>query len=162
MKFLSDSEAPLPKAFLAAAELALNFELRMAFSEPEVSVDRVKVLVEDVGRWNIPLSAVDLEFLVRRRVEAMMSQLAGSPDDIGRIEEVRKIVDLLHVLPVDITFWQIQNDYYRTARMAYLDFLLSARTGDETARGWIEAFRRLGQALWFNIDAVLPGEESGA
>jgi hypothetical protein len=68
----------------------------------------------------------------------------------------------LNSLPVDITFWQIQNDYYRIARMAYLDFLQRHRAGDEKARTWIEAFRKLGQSLWFSIDAVLPLEEKTA
>lgn len=117
MTFLSESGAPLPKPFLAAAELALNFELRKAFSEPEVSVEKVQALSEDIRRWNIPLSEIDLEFLVRHRVEAMIKQLSAAPGAIEQIEEIQKIIDMLQSLPMEITFWQIQNDYYRTARM---------------------------------------------
>jgi alpha-amylase/alpha-mannosidase (GH57 family) len=162
MTFLAESGAPLPKPFSAAAELALNVELRRAFSEPEVSIEKVRILAEDIRRWNVPLSAVDLEFLVRHRVEAMMGRLASAPDDIGQIEEVRKIIDLLNSLPVDVKFWQAQNDYYRAARMAYLDFLLRSRSGDDQAGAWIDAFRKLGRSLWFNIDAILPREEVGS
>jgi hypothetical protein len=160
MTFLADSGAPLPKPFLAAAELALNFGLRTAFSEPDVVVEEVQVLAGDIRRWNVPLYAVDLEFLVRQRLEALMKQLAAGPGDTAKIEEIGKIIELVRPLPVDIIYWQVQNDYYRVARMAYLDFLLSARAGDEAARAWLEAFRGLGQALWFSIDAVLPREET--
>ncbi|MDH4161605.1 MAG: DUF3536 domain-containing protein [Nitrospirota bacterium] len=159
MIFLAGTGAPLPKPFLAAAEMALNFELWKAFSEAAVNVERVQVLAEDIKRWSVPLSAVDLEFLVRHRAEDMMRRLVADPNDVLQIEELCKIVELLRLLPVDITFWQIQNDYYRMARMAYVDFLVSERAGDEKARTWNDAFRRLGQALWFNIDSILPKEE---
>jgi hypothetical protein len=162
MTFLAESGAPLPRPFVTAAELALNFELRRAFLEDPVNVERVRGLSDDIRRWNVQLFAVDLEFPVRRRVEEMMKRLATDPDDVGRMEEVRKIVELLNPLPVDINFWQIQNDYYRIARMAYLDHLLSGQSGDEHARAWIDSFRQLGLALWFNISAVLPREEEPA
>jgi alpha-amylase/alpha-mannosidase (GH57 family) len=162
MAFLAGSGAPLPRPFLAAAELALNSELRKAFSEQEVSSERVQVLAEEVRRWNIQLFAVDLEFLVRHRIEAMMKQLLDAPANKAQVDEVKKIIELLHPLPVDITFWQIQNDYYRLARMTYLDFLRRALAGDREAREWMDSFRALGRSIWFNIDAVLPrsgGEE---
>jgi alpha-amylase/alpha-mannosidase (GH57 family) len=162
MMFLSDTGAPIPKPFVAAAELALNVELRRAFLEDAVSVERVRTLAEDVQRWIVPLSVVDLEFLVRHRMEEMMRRLDEEPGDVVQIEEIRKIVELLHDLPMDITFWQIQNEYYRLARMAYLDFLLRSRTGDGHAIAWIDAFRKLGQSLWFNTNAVLPREEGAS
>ncbi len=163
MVFLAESDAPVPKPFLTAAELALNVELRKAFSEPEVSVERVQAIAEDVRKWNIPLSAVDLEFHMRHRVGAMMRRLAADPDDTAQIEETQKIVALLNTLPLDVTYWQVQNDYFRIMRRAYPDFRLREETGDEAARAWIEAFRRLGYSLWFNVDAVLPrGEKPDA
>lgn len=161
MGFLADSGAPLPKPFLAAAELALDYELRKAFLEESVSSERVQTLAEDVRRWNVQLSSVDLEFLVRHRLEDAMKRFAAEPKSVGQIEEVRKIVDLLRSLPVDITFWQIQNDYYQIALRSYRDFLGRARSGDETAAAWIDAYRALGQSLWFNINAVLPREGEG-
>lgn len=159
MIFLDDSGAPLPKPFVAAAELSLNFELRKEFSEAEVSVEKVKALSDDIRRWHVPLSAVDLEFLVRHRVEDMMRRLLGDPSDEKLIGEITKIVELLQQLAVDVNYWQIQNDFYRAARMAYLDFLRSARSGDAAAGSWVDAFRRLGQTIWFNVEAVLPDGE---
>jgi alpha-amylase/alpha-mannosidase (GH57 family) len=159
MHFLSDSKAPLPKPFLSAAELALNFELRTAFSEPEVTAEKVQTLADDIRTWGIPLSAVDLEFLVRHRLENMMGHLSEEPGDLAQIDEMRKIVELLRPLPVEINYWQVQNGYFRTARLAYLDFFRRARVGDAEASAWLEAFRRLGDELWFNTGAVFPHEE---
>jgi hypothetical protein len=37
-----------------------------------------------------------------------------------------------------------------------MDFLLRARSGDKVAQNWIEAVKRLGQSLFFNIEIMLP------
>jgi alpha-amylase/alpha-mannosidase (GH57 family) len=162
MSFLSDSGAPLPKPFITAAELALNFELYRAFSEMEVSVEKVREIVDDIRRWNVPLSAIDLEFLVRRRLEAMMQRLSADPDDLKLLDELRKIIELFQAIPADINYWQVQNSYYHMARIVYPKRIAGGRTGDEQARAWTEAFRRLGSSLAFNIDAVLPQEQKTA
>ncbi len=163
MAVLAESGAPLPLPFIAAAEVALNFELRTAFLSEVVNAERVRSLAEDIRRWNIRLFGVDLEFQVRHRVEAMMRRLSGDPGNRELMAEVRKIVELLHLLPLDVTLWQIQNDYFRTARMAYLDYLLRLRAEEDgDARLWIEEFRALGEALRFTINAVLPREEAAA
>ncbi len=162
MTFLAETGAPLPKPFLAAAELALNIELRSAFSDEEIDAEKVRTLADDVRQWDIPLHAVDLEFLIRRRIEASMDRLAGDPDDRALLERTREIIELQQTLPLDINYWGAQNSYYRTARMAYLDYLLAARRGDDRAAGWIAAFRALGLALRFNIGAILPSEDASS
>jgi hypothetical protein len=50
----------------------------------------------------------------------------------------------------------VQNDYYTLAKTTYLDYLAKARSGDEGAGIWLDAFRKLGETFHFNLGAVLP------
>lgn len=158
MAFLQETGMPLPRAFLTAAELTLNHDLRRAFSGGEIDVDLARSAAADVTRWQLPMDAVSLEFEARRRIEQQMERLREHPFDLPLLQSIRHMLEILEPLPMEINYWQMQNVYYTIARMAYLGYVLRKQAGDAEAAAWIDEFRSLGQVLWFNVNAILPEE----
>ncbi len=161
MAFLQETGIPLPRAFLTAAELTLNHDLKRAFSGERIDIETVRAAAEDVQKWSLGIDSIEVEFKARHRAEQMMAEVFKDPFNLAVLKETRQVIELLQLLPMEINYWQMQNAYYRTARAAYVGFLMRAKAGDSEAAEWAEEFKGLGRALSFNIDAILPRGDSG-
>jgi alpha-amylase/alpha-mannosidase (GH57 family) len=156
MGFLQEAGMPIPKAFLTAAEFALNVDLRKSFEEEEIVGERIKGIVDTIRKWDVSLFEVALEFSVRRKAEALMSALERGPGAPGLLPEVSKVIELSQSLPIDMNYWQLQNTYYRIIKGGYGNFAARAGSGDEEAAAWVKSFAHLGEILAFNVAAVAP------
>jgi hypothetical protein len=159
MAFLQETGIPLPRAFLTAAELTLNHDLKRAFSGERIDIEKVRSAADDVRRWSLGIDSVEVEFKARHRAEQMMDGVFRDPFNLAVLREARQVIELLQLLPMEINYWQMQNTYYRIAKVAYVDFLMRASAGDSEAIECIDEFKGLGVDLRFNIEAVLPREK---
>ncbi|MGA6927119.1 MAG: DUF3536 domain-containing protein, partial [Desulfosarcina sp.] len=71
LRFVHDSDNPMPKALSTAAEIVISSDLNRAFSQAELDVDSIRSLVEDARRMGIALDADTLEFTLRQNLERM-------------------------------------------------------------------------------------------
>jgi len=120
----------------------------------------VRSAAEDISKWHLGIDSIEVEFKARHRAEQMMARFLTDPFDLLALKETREVIELLKLLPMEVNYWQMQNIYYMTARVAYVGFLMRAKAGDKEAAQWIEEFKGLGQGLWFNIDAMLPQDDA--
>jgi alpha-amylase/alpha-mannosidase (GH57 family) len=155
MGFLQETGAPLPRAFLAAAEFILNADMQRTFAENTVNRERLRAIVEEMKRWGVAADPVNTEFAVRHRLERMAERLAAKPGDTGLLCVLAEAVALLQSVPVDVVYWGVQNVYFRMAKTAYPGFASRASAGDEAAQAWVETFTTLGERLFFNTGSVL-------
>ncbi len=158
MTFLRETGMPVPRAYVTAAEFILLVDLRKAFAEEAIDAGKVRGLVEEMKRWNLPPYAKDLKFTVTRRVEDLMDKISGNPYDGALLAEFQGLLELLRSLPLEVNFWQMQNRYFVLARTAYREQFAKGKAGDEGASEWVKKFETVGQLLFFNTGAVLPRE----
>lgn len=158
MSFVQEAGIPVPRGFLTATEFTLAADLKKAFLEERIDVERVKGIMNDMKKWDLPLDSTGLEFAVIRRGQEMIVKLQRGPSDISLVENMLALVGLLRSLPLEINLWQIQNTYFKTAKILYKEFHADAKSGNEAAAKWVEAFRRTGDLLFFNTSALFPGE----
>jgi alpha-amylase/alpha-mannosidase (GH57 family) len=158
MSFLRETGMPVKKVFYSAAEVTLNSDIKKAFLEEVTDVDRIQYLLNDMNQWNVPLDSIDIEFIVRRKLERLMEKLYTNPSDLVLLLEIQKVMELLKSLPIEINYWEPQNLYYKMAKTIYREFLLKTGAGNEDAVRWMDTFKYLGEMLLFNISSVLPVE----
>jgi len=156
MGFLQEIGMPLPKGFRIAAEFTLNYDIKNAFLEEKLDIEKIQNLINEVKRWDVLLDSTDIEFTIRKKVEKIMEGLNKNPSDFSLITEIHRIMELLRLLPIEINFWHMQNIYYTMGKTNYKEFLAKAKSGDENVARWVEVFKKIGQDLFFNIAAVLP------
>lgn len=156
MGFLQESGMPVKKAFYSAAEFILNSDIKKAFLDESIDVDRIAYLIHEIKRWQVPLDSLDFEFAIRHRLERMMADLYENPIDYALLLKILKLLELLRLLPVEINHWQVQNIYFKIVKSAYGNFLLQAKNGNEDAKKWLATFKYLGELLFFNISSLLP------
>ena len=156
--FLQEAGIPVPKIFLTTAEFILNFDMREALLGEKINEEKILSLLKEIKKWNIPVDAIELEFVARRALEGMMFRLYEAPTDFSLLSEVRKMVELIRTLPFAINLWQAQNVYYKMSKIIYTKLLSRAKSGDSDALQHAEQFKQVGQGLFFNTDAILEGE----
>lgn len=161
MNFMREARMPIPRGFLAAVEFTLVAEIKKTFAQEKTDGETITRIVSEAAQWNIPLDS-GLEFMVRRRGEEMIARLKKTPHDNQVLMDFLDYMELLRSLPLEINYWQMQNKYYNIAKAVYRDVLENARRGSEPAKKWIDAFRRAGDLLLFNISAILAKYEQPA
>jgi alpha-amylase/alpha-mannosidase (GH57 family) len=153
MGFLDEAGMPIPKAFYAAAEFTLNLEMKKALGE-DPDVEQIEEILLQIKKWDIPVSAVDLEFAARHGIEAMMKRLYAGPENLSLLITIGRVIALLKQLPVDMHVWETQNVFYRMAKTTYREMSARAVAGDQNAAAWADEFRSLGLMLFFNMDLI--------
>lgn len=156
MGYLQETCMPVPHAFQTAAEFILNFDIEKAFTGDEVNEEKIRNLIDEIKIWNVVLDEVRLEFAIRRKLEKRMNHLHENPADLDHLLVVLKMLRLLEILPLEINYWHAQNIYFRIAKSIYSEYDMKSRSGDEKAVRWTDAFRSIGDILFFNIPHLFP------
>jgi hypothetical protein len=158
VSFMRDAGMPPPRGFLTAVEFNLVLQIKKEFLKQDLDGEKIKTIMNEASAWNVSLDS-GLEFMIRRRGEQMAGQLKKQPYDNILLMSFLAYMELLRSLPIDINYWIMQNSYYETAQEVYGDVLENANRGSEPAQKWIKAFRRTGEMLFFNVNAILSQYE---
>ncbi|MCK4910511.1 MAG: DUF3536 domain-containing protein, partial [Thermodesulfovibrionales bacterium] len=157
MGFMKDTDVPVPRAFLTAAEFTLNLDLkRLLMAEAEA--ESVHGVMEELDRWGITLDSVDLEFKFRRTLEREMRSLEEAPTDLEKITNMDRLMDIALQMPFTLNLWMMQNSYFNLATTMYRSVDISDPNEREA---WESAFRSLGDKLNFNLEALLTLGDDG-
>jgi alpha-amylase/alpha-mannosidase (GH57 family) len=147
MRFLTDLGVPSPKAFLTAAEFALNSNLRDIFEGDELDVGHVANLLRSAQAEGVTLDTETLSFAWRSGIEKMAGQFFSNSGDITLLKRLDAAAGLVVAAPFDVAIWKVQNRYYRLLKSLFSEQQEKADQGDEQAQNWVENFVSLGQKL---------------
>jgi alpha-amylase/alpha-mannosidase (GH57 family) len=148
MRFLVGLGVPLPNVFRVTAEFVLNTNLRRAFEEEEMDLQRIQSLLDAAEREAVPLDTAGLGYALGQAVENLMMKLRRSPEDIALLQKLEAVAKLVLTLPFEVQLWRAQDTYYEMLQTVYREF--TART-DEDARLWLSHFVTLGEHLSVHV-----------
>ncbi|UCE78118.1 MAG: DUF3536 domain-containing protein [Nitrospiraceae bacterium] len=155
MNFLREACMPIPHAFFTAAEFILNSDIQRAFREDDLDIPRIESIVNEAKTWNIPLHSVELEFIIRQKIEMLMNDIRENPINSSKLITMQEILKLLRSIPLEINLWSVQNIYFELAQEKYHDLLSQLQPEDEGASRWADAFKQLGDVLNFDLSAIV-------
>ncbi len=147
MRFLSDIGYPASKSFHAAAELALNGELKRAFQAETLDIDAIRGTLYEAEGVKITLDGAGLGYTLRKTIERMMLAFHENPDDIVLLAQIDAAVEMGTSLPFEVTFWKTQNLYWEMLETVLTEYRSRAALGDEDAGEWVRLFSSLGTKL---------------
>jgi hypothetical protein len=147
MRFLTDLGVPSPKAFLTAAEFALNSNLRHAFEVDDMDAKHVENLLRSAQAEGVSLDTETLSFAWRKGVEEAAEQFLASPENHAHLKRLDTSVGLVIRAPFDVAIWKVQNGYYRLLKSLFPEQQARAEKGDQGAKKWVEDFVSLGKKL---------------
>jgi hypothetical protein len=112
IRFLNDLAMPVPKALSAAANTALNNQMRDAIDRPDPDLHLVQGFFREAEGLHVELDNVTLEFAMRRRLENEAKFFAEHPEDAESVHRLRTLLEFAVALPFQIVLWEVQNRAY--------------------------------------------------
>jgi hypothetical protein len=146
LNFLSDCGIPIPTDFKATAEAALNGLLREALASPELDLQAIQNLLEEVRIAQVPLDQAGLEMILRRNIENGAAQFLEDPKNLPRLVKFRDMIAVERSLPFPLVLWQVQNHCYEILQGVYPQMV---RSGDTR---WAAAFEELAGLLKLRVE----------
>jgi alpha-amylase/alpha-mannosidase (GH57 family) len=155
MRFLKSMDgAPLPRAFLNAADFLLNYHLRKAFEEQRF--DAAPALLEDANLWQVGLDAAGLGFALKQTMARLALNLRSRPDSIETLERLSEAAGMAAALPFDVDIRQVQNIYFTMLQTAYPEWRRLADQGEGIAQCWVDLFQSMGEKLAVCVEHCIP------
>jgi alpha-amylase/alpha-mannosidase (GH57 family) len=147
IRFLNSLNIPVPAAFKAAADVAINSQLRQAFERPDLDADNIQSYLKEAATSRVPLDTTTLEFTIRKRLEEQATRFAEHPDDMENVQRFRKQLELAQTLPFPVTLWEVQNISYGPLMKAIEERRLAAENNDPEASTWMKELTALRDGL---------------
>jgi alpha-amylase/alpha-mannosidase (GH57 family) len=147
IRFLNSLNIPVPAAFKAAADVAINSQLRQSFERPDLDADNIQSFLKEAATSRVPLDTTTLEFAIRKRLEEQAARFAEHPDDMENLQRFRKQLELAQTLPFPVTLWEVQNISYAPLMKAIEERRLGAENNDPEASTWMKELTGLRDGL---------------
>ncbi|MFZ7112706.1 MAG: DUF3536 domain-containing protein [Desulfatiglandales bacterium] len=151
IRFLKNSNSPLPGALSLAAEFVVNAELKRALKRHPLEPERVRELLEEAISTGSSLEKETLEYGLRKSLEAMGKVWEKDPKNIALLDELDAALTLLDDFPVQVNLWTVQNICYHICQSIYPDQVMSADAGDDHSGRWIRRFFSLAERLQVSV-----------
>ena len=143
MRFLKDSDTPVPEPLCASGRFVLNSELKEALDRREIDPGKVTDLLKEADLAGIAVDAGTLEYTLRKNLEGLADAFAKAPEQEGLLEKLAQGVDLVYALPFDVNLRKLQNVHYEVKNSVYPEIRRRAERGEADLGEWIERFETL-------------------
>ncbi len=147
IRFLNSLDIPVPPAFKAAADVAINSQLRQSFERSDVDIDSIQSYLKEAATSQVPLDTTTLEFTIRKRVEAQAARFAERPDDLQIVQRFRKQLEAAQSLPFPVAIWEAQNIAYAPLKKTIEEHRLGAENNEPDAAERIKELTGLRERL---------------
>lgn len=151
MNLTNHANAPLPAIFKTTVEFILNADLRKLFEEEHINLDELERLTEEVERWAVKLDVDTLDFVITKRMNAIMKLFSSNPRNTERLKYILEIFKQLKKLPMEMDRWMIQNMYFSMGQTHFKEVQAVASRGDVSAQKWVKYFKELGDELEVHV-----------
>ncbi len=147
MRFLKNSDTPVPQALLAAGRFVINNDLRREFNQRPLDREKTDDLIHKALLAGIALDADMLEFTLRHTLENTAEAFKDNPENQDLLQELLDGMDVVYALPFDVNLRTVQNIVYDTGRRLFQQVVKKADKRDDHAVQWVEGFRALSRKL---------------
>jgi hypothetical protein len=151
MSFYDSLQRRVPRPFRLAAKYLLNTDLKKAFEEKELDVEKLGRLIDDTQKWSVDVDTTTIGYVASRWITASMNELGEDPEDIELFEKINSVLEVSAPLKMSLDLWEAQNIYFSIGKNLYDPMMEKAEGDDSTAKKWLESFIRLGHDLRVKI-----------
>ncbi len=151
MRFITSLGTPMPREFTAAVEYAINSLLRRACSSEELDADRIRNLLREAQISNISLDKTTIEFLLRRKIEALATRFSADPSNIDKLTDLQNALKIAKQMPFPVNLWSAQNHVYAIQAGLFQRTRKRALRGDSRAATWVEGYLSLSELLSIKV-----------
>ncbi len=152
IRYLQETEAPLPSVFRIAGEFVVNLDLRRCFESEDMDVDRARELVREAEDMDLELDTRGLGFALEHAIERNAKQFKENPENKERLDALIEMIRFARSAPLEINYWNAQNSFWQMLEEYYPYLEQRKQYGEEKASTLVEAIHKLGKLLKVRVD----------
>ncbi len=146
MTFMKGLSLNVPIELRASAEVVLTYNMVEALrGEPDPGV--FERLAEDAMRLEIELDKGMIGLEAKRCIERELGRLREDPEDLGRMERLRRLLRSVESLRLGINYWLAQNMLFQIISKWQGYMKARESSGDPNATRWFGEIRSLAELL---------------
>jgi len=151
MRFITGLGTPVPRELASAVEYAINGLLRRACCSEELDGERIQSLLKEAKSSGINIDQTTLEFLLRRKIEALAARFAADPSNPAKLDDLKAALKIVKGMPFAVNLWSAQNHIYAIQAGLYQRMRRKSQRGDTRAQAWVEGYLELSELLSIRV-----------
>lgn len=151
IQVMRQMNVPLPRIMENAEELLLDKDIFNEMSQPDPDPARLDELIRKSLDWNFSVDRLTLSFLTSRRIDALMRQWEGQPEDTVPLLKAESLLKIVAPLDMTLEIGKSQNIYFAVGKRMFNRMKERAGHGDAQAREWANCFNSFGDYLKVKI-----------
>ncbi len=147
LQALRDMKIPIPQALAMPVSFVLNADLQRLLKEKEPDLEKIKKTAEEFRQNTLFQDKACLSYTASNKINELIRCLSFDPENLGLIERINDLLQVLSFLNLELDLWKSQNNYFFLTRNLRSQMKERMSKGDQEAEKWLELIQVLGNFL---------------
>jgi len=116
LNVIQTAEIAVPSVIKKNTEIVINLELHQSLQKPEADLRKLKHLVEEVKKWQIPVEIGSLSFEATNKINRMIDKFSQQADNPKILKNISEVLSLVELIDLDPSLNKLQNQLLQISR----------------------------------------------
>jgi len=116
LNVIQAAEFAVPSVIKRNTEIVINMELHQSLQKPEADIGKLKHLVQEAKKWQIPVEKNLLSFETTNKINGMIEKFSQQSEDAGIFKDISQVLSLVETIDLDPSLNKLQNQLLQISR----------------------------------------------
>jgi hypothetical protein len=97
-------------------EVVINLELHQSLQKPTADLRKLRHLVEEVQKWQVPIEKKILSFNASKKIDALIEQFSTFKNKAQLLADIGEVLRLVELIELDPSLNKLQNQLLQISR----------------------------------------------
>lgn len=147
LKTFQEINMKVPGRLKMPVEMAVNNRLIKELKKSDFNLKKFETELRSAVEIQANIDLVTFNFLMEKKLKDHMLKLEKNPHDVGLLNYINQVWDMLRKTPLTPEKWESQNILFGIKQELYEDMLERQESGQQDADEWVKAFQELEESI---------------